>query len=150
MTPHTSVASSTPPLPVPVAHSAHLQPSDGWLTDPPDSSFNDLGTGTTACGMPAERHARSAAQRAFVALKLSFLYVADGLPGQTELQRRVRMAEEPHDLWTLRASVFAALTGDNPQHRSRRQLINRSLDTVFACDSPPWHGSPPAGPRSLS
>ena len=81
--------------------------------------------------MPAERQARIAAQRAFVALKLSFLYVVDGLAGQTDLQCRVRLADEPHALWALRAAVFAALTGDDPQHRSRRQLLNRSLDSMF-------------------
>lgn len=82
-------------------------------------------------GMPAERQARVAARRAFVALKLSFLHVVDGLVDRPELQSLVHQAEEPHELWTLRATVFAALSGHNPQHRSHRQLLNRSLDTMF-------------------
>ena len=132
MTLHPSSAPSPPPLPAPAQLSAQLQRPDAWLADANDSRFSDLGADAAACGMPAERHARVAAQRAFVALKLSFLYVVDSLAGQTELQCRVRLAEEPHDLWALRATVFAALTVDDSQHRSRRQLLNRSLDTMFS------------------
>ncbi len=87
-------------------------------------------------GLPADRQARMAARRAFVSLKLSFLYVVDGLEGKTELQSRVRRAEEPEDLWVLRAAVFAALAGDDPHTRSRRQLLNRSLETMFPTAAP--------------
>lgn len=88
----------------------------------------------TTFGMPAERQARLAARRAFVALKLSFQYVVDRLTDKPELQKHVRLAEEPHQLWALRASVFAALTGEDPHHRSHRQLLNRSLETMFPMD----------------
>ena len=88
-------------------------------------------------GMPADRQARLAARRAFVALKLSFLYVVDGLPGPTPLRRQVRLAESPDALWALRAPVFAALAGTDPAQTGRRQLLNRSLDSMF-------------GPTSLS
>jgi hypothetical protein len=77
-----------------------------------------------------------AARRAFVALKLSFLFVVDGLEGRTELQARVRLAEEPEELWDLRAPVFAALSGDDAQNRSRRQLLNRSLESMFPTAAP--------------
>ncbi len=88
-------------------------------------------TATVPHGLPADRQARLAARRAFVALKQSFLYVVEGLEGKTELQTRVRQAEEPEELWQLRAPVFAALTGDDAPTRSRRQLLNRSLESMF-------------------
>ncbi len=88
-------------------------------------------SGDVDTGLPADRQARLAARRAFVALKLSFLYVVDGLPGPTALRRQVRLAESPNDLWTLRAPVFAALAGTDAAQTGRRQLLNRSLDSMF-------------------
>jgi hypothetical protein len=43
----------------------------------------------------------------------------------------VRHAEEPVDLWLLRAPVFAALGGADPGYRQRRQQLRRGLDTIF-------------------
>lgn len=84
-----------------------------------------------AFGMPGDRSARLAARRAFVALKLSFLEALQGEAGTAWLQAQVRSAEEPVDLWLLRAPVFAALAGSDATHRGRRQLLRRSLDSVF-------------------
>ena len=91
-------------------------------------------------GMPADRQARLAARRAFVALKLSFLYVVDGLPGPSTLRRQVRLAESPNDLWALRAPVFAALAGTDAAQTGRRQLLNRSLDSMFGPTSTSEYG----------
>ncbi len=99
-------------------------------------SGTDSGFDHPSFGMPGDRQARLAARRAFVALKLSFLYVVEGIDGPPELRTRVRLAEEPHELWSLRAPVFAVLGGDDPQHRSRRQLLNRSLETMFPTATP--------------
>jgi hypothetical protein len=43
----------------------------------------------------------------------------------------VTQAEDPVDLWLLRAPVFAVLDSANVEHRSRRQLLRRGLDTLF-------------------
>ena len=62
-------------------------------------------------GLPGDRGARSAARRAFVELKLDFLHALAGVPAADWLHAQVRSAEEPVDLWLLRAPVFAALAG---------------------------------------
>ena len=43
----------------------------------------------------------------------------------------MRAAEEPVDLWLLRAPVFAALAGVQPEQRQRRQQLRRGLDSIF-------------------
>lgn len=101
------------------------------LTDGLSGADTPAAADDATYGMPAERQARMAARRAFVALKLSFLYVVESLLDRPELQSQVRQAEEPHELWGLRAAVFAALTEDSPLRRSQRQLLNRSLETMF-------------------
>jgi hypothetical protein len=83
------------------------------------------------CGMPADRGARLAARRAFVALKLDFMTALADVPDTGWLQIQVRHAEEPVDLWLLRAPVFAALGGADPGYRQRRQQLRRGLDSIF-------------------
>ena len=82
-------------------------------------------------GMPGDRGARLAARRAFVELKLTFMTALAGVPGAGWLYAQVRGAEEPVDLWLLRAPVFAALSGADPDYRQRRQRLRRGLDSVF-------------------
>lgn len=82
-------------------------------------------------GLPGDRHARIAARRAFVALKLTFLHALQDAPGDEWLRHQIRSAEEPVDLWLLRAPVFAALAGQDCERRSRRQMLRRGLDSVF-------------------
>jgi len=82
-------------------------------------------------GMPGDRGARTAARRAFVELKLDFLAALADVPTAAWLQAQVRSAEEPVDLWLLRAPVFAALAGADPDYRRRRQQLRRGLDSVF-------------------
>ena len=92
---------------------------------------------TIGAGMPGDRGARLAARQAFVSLKLSYLQALDTLPAAEWLRVQVRAAEEPVDLWLLRAPVFAALTGVDSNQRTRRQQLRRSLDSVFPdLDSP--------------
>ncbi len=81
--------------------------------------------------MPGDRSARFAARQAFVSLKLTYLQALQDLPQADWLRNQVRAAEEPVDLWLLRAPVFAALTGAEPERRSRRQMLRRGLDSVF-------------------
>jgi hypothetical protein len=88
-------------------------------------------------GLPHDRRARLAARHAFVVLKTSFLQaltddggsMADAAPAPDWLRRQVRAAEEPTDLWLLRAPVFAALSGSG-QHQ-RRLALRSSLERVF-------------------
>ena len=82
-------------------------------------------------GLPQDRQAHAAARRVFVDLKRTFMHALEGLSGVEWLQMQVRAAEEPLDLWLLRAPAFAALRGADPQVRQRRQQLRRSLDSVF-------------------
>ena len=81
--------------------------------------------------LPGDRHLRIATRRAFVSLKLTFLHALEGTTTSDWLCNQVRAAEEPVDLWLLRAPVFAALAGADTEHRSRRQMLRRGLDSVF-------------------
>jgi hypothetical protein len=87
--------------------------------------------GLPGAGLPGDRHARIAARRAFVALKSTFLHALEHTADADWLRNQVRAAEEPMDLWLLRAPVFAALAGHGAELRSRRQMLRRGLDTIF-------------------
>jgi hypothetical protein len=82
-------------------------------------------------GLPGDRQAHAAARRAFVDLKRTFMHALEPVPGVDWLKTQVRAAEEPVDLWLLRAPAFAALAGADPQARQRRQQLRRGLDSVF-------------------
>ncbi len=83
-----------------------------------------------------------AARRAFADLKLAFLDALDGVAGQEAvwLRQQVLSAEDPVDLWLLRAPTFAALAG--AERRARRQQLRRALDGLFP-DSQPASGFSP-------
>lgn len=86
---------------------------------------------TVGAGMPGDRGARIAASQAFVLLKHSFLEALAPTSDTQWLRHQVLAAEEPVDLWLLRAPVFAALGGVDEACRQRRQSLRRSLDSVF-------------------
>jgi hypothetical protein len=96
----------------------------------PPRHFSSL-AGLPGAGLPGDRLARLAARRAFVGLKLLYLDALEGLAGAEAawLLGQVRSAEEPEDLWLLRAPVFAAL--DGPERRPLRQDLRRGLRTIF-------------------
>lgn len=95
------------------------------------------GASLPGAGLPGDRGARLAARRAFVDLKLTFLTALDGTPGVDWLNTQVRAAEEPVDLWLLRAPVFAALAGTDAARRQRRLVLHRGLDSMFPDLDPP-------------
>ncbi len=78
-----------------------------------------------------DRCARLAARQEFVALKSTFLDALKGAPDVEWLRQQVRGAEEPVDLWLLRAPVFEALAGADAEQRERRQQLRRGLDSIF-------------------
>jgi hypothetical protein len=86
----------------------------------------------------ADREARIESRRAFAALKRTFLaVVADLQDRQADwLRAQVRSAELPVDLWLLRAPLFEALSGTDPERRRRRQLVRRSLESMFHDSEP--------------
>lgn len=86
---------------------------------------------TPGAGLPGDRCARIAARQAFVALKRSFLEALATVPAAEWLRVQVRAAEEPVDLWLLRAPVFAALGRMDADCRTHRQRLHRSLDSIF-------------------
>jgi hypothetical protein len=87
--------------------------------------------GMPGIGLPGDRDTRIAARGAFVALKLSFLQSLCDASGADWLRAQVRSAEQPVDLWLLRAAVFDALAGTDSVHRGRRQALRRALDSMF-------------------
>jgi hypothetical protein len=86
---------------------------------------------TTGAGMPGDRGARLAARQAFASLKHSFLDALGAASGADWLRAQVRAAEEPVDLWLLRAPVYAVLCCMDTDCRLRRQSLRRSLDSMF-------------------
>ncbi|MDP2004075.1 MAG: hypothetical protein Q8K45_00200 [Rubrivivax sp.] len=86
---------------------------------------------TPGAGLPGDRSARLAARQAFVSLKLSFLDALETVPAADWLRLQVRAAEEPVDLWLLRAPVFSALDPVDGACRTQRQRLHRSLDSIF-------------------
>jgi hypothetical protein len=87
--------------------------------------------GLQGLAQPGARGTRVAARQAFVALKQTCMQALSDLPQSDWLRTQVRAAEEPVDLWLLRAPMFSALKGPDPERRSRRQLLRRGLDSVF-------------------
>ena len=94
------------------------------------------GAALPGAGLPGDRLARIAARRAFVGLKQAFLSALHDAAGHEAiwLRGQVRGAEEPVDLWLLRASVFEVL--DGPERRVLRQGLRRALDTLFPNSQP--------------
>jgi hypothetical protein len=85
--------------------------------------------GLPGAGLPHDRLAQLAARRAFVELKHTFLRTVAPLQGPRAawLQHQVRLAEEPVDLWLLRAAVFAEL----PQGGEGRAELERGIERLF-------------------
>lgn len=92
----------------------------------------------TSGAAAGDRLAAIAARRTFVALKLTFVDAAAALEGAQAhwLRQQVRAAEEPVDLWLLRAPLFSALAGNEPKQRALRQRVRRALEAVFAEPQP--------------
>jgi hypothetical protein len=90
-------------------------------------------------GLPADRGTLAAAQRAFAQLKLSCMAALAHVPTERHpwLHREVHRAEEPLDLWMLRAPLLAALLGSKPELKHQRQLLRRALEAVFGDDGGP-------------
>jgi hypothetical protein len=86
---------------------------------------------TPGAGMPGDRSASAAARQAFDDLKKTYLHALIDVPGSDWLRKQVSKAEEPVDLWLMRALVFAALEGADNDRRSRRQLLRRGIDSMF-------------------
>jgi hypothetical protein len=93
-------------------------------------------------GLPSDRLAQLAARHAFVVLKNCFQQAVDDVVDTHAdwLRRQVRAAEEPTDLWLLRAPVFAVLAGAGLERRQRRQALRRSLETLFPDSEPATSG----------
>ncbi|RQP23794.1 hypothetical protein [Piscinibacter terrae] len=93
-------------------------------------------------GMPDDRLARMAARRAFVEMKQVFMRAAadvDGTVGEM-LQQRVRAANEPVELWRIRAVLLASLPAHHQRTLTHRIELHRQLDSLFpfnACATVP-------------
>jgi putative intracellular protease/amidase len=90
-------------------------------------------------GLPHDRLARMAARHAFAVLKAAFQNAVEDVAGNEGgwLRHQVRAAEEPTDLWLLRAPVFAVLAGPGLERRTRRQALRRNLELLFPDSEPP-------------
>jgi len=100
--------------------------------------------GLPEAGLPSDRLAQIAARRAFVALKATFMQALalDADNHRDWLRRQVHAAEEPSDLWLLRAPMFAALAGSGAERRQQRQALRRSLESLFPDSEPASAFSP--------
>ena len=100
--------------------------------------------GLPGAGLPSDRLARIAARRTFVGLKLVFhdaLVTCSG-PRADWLREQIRAAEDPSDLWLLRAPMFSELADPSPEQRARRQDLRRALATLFPDPEPASAFSP--------
>lgn len=108
-------------------------------------------------GLPADRMARLAARRAFVEMKQLFMRAVAPLRGAKGqwLRDKVRISEDPMDLWLLRGALMAELQGSHDPHcRELRAELYRGIDSTFpeALSRPnltmartqasPWHDQP--------
>ncbi len=84
-------------------------------------------------GLPHDRMSRLAARRAFVELKHVFTAAIEPLPGRQGdwLRLQVRAAEEPVDLWLLRAPVMQALSARDEATSRWRAQLRKSLTALF-------------------
>lgn len=84
-------------------------------------------------GLPQVRLDRLQARRNFVELKQLFLAAVSDMPGLRGewLRRQLRAAEEPIDLWLLRAPVMEALDAHAASARRWREELRRGLTSVF-------------------
>lgn len=89
------------------------------------------GAGLMDAGLPSDRGARLAARHAFIELRHSFLQALDGLACAAWLVNQVQGAEEPVDLWLLRAPVFSALASAGPDHEPRDARLRQDIDSMF-------------------
>jgi hypothetical protein len=84
-------------------------------------------------GLPHDRASRLAARRAFVELKQVFIAAIDSVGGDDGqwLREQIRAAEDPSELWLLRAPVMRVLSLRDEATRQWRQRLRRSLATLF-------------------
>lgn len=91
-------------------------------------------------GLPEDRLARMAARRAFVDMKQVFMRAAADVEGTVGdmLRQRVRNANEPVELWRLRAVLLASLPRTHERTLTHRIELHRQLDSLFPfneCDT---------------
>ena len=91
----------------------------------------------TAFNLPDERVTRIAERRAFVELKACFIRAAAAIDGHIgeRLQRHVRQASEPVQLWRLSGAILAALRDDDTHSHVHRIELRRQLDSIFTDSS---------------
>lgn len=102
------------------------------MTKPHTHSFEQIAA-THGFGMPDDRLARMAARRAFVEMKQVFIRAAADVTGDVGemLQQRVRTANEPVELWRLRAVLLASLPVNHQRSLTHRIELHRQLDSLY-------------------
>lgn len=89
-------------------------------------------------GLPQDTRNRLESRRNFVQLKQLFLAAVQDAPGTRGewLRRQLRAAEEPIDLWLLRAPVMEALDAHAASARRWRHEVRRGIETTFQTTDP--------------
>ncbi len=106
----------------------------GSTTSMGASSLSSL-LGALTANLTPERTARMAARQAFVDLKRAYMEAASLVPGPAgeQLQRHIRQANEPLELWHLRELVGTLLPGDdNEAVAFARRRVRAQMQNVFA------------------
>jgi hypothetical protein len=93
----------------------------------------NLAAPATFGGPANERTARIAARRDFVAMKQAYMAAASDISGDTgaRLMIRLRAADEPWELWSVRAVILASLPAGSPRTEVHRSRLQREFDTLF-------------------
>ena len=110
----------------------------------PETPIDATAAHPPTVGLPADRLARLAARRAFVELKQMFLRSVEPLRGAKAewLRSKIRLANEPGDLWVLRGPLLRALHGiDSREGRELRSQFHRAIDSAFvdSIETRPMH-----------
>ena len=89
-------------------------------------------------GLPQDRRKRLESRRNFVELKQLFIAAVSDMPGVRGdwLRRQLRAAEEPIDLWLLRAPVMEALDAHAISGQRWRRELRRGIESVFQTTDP--------------
>jgi hypothetical protein len=145
-TPRKTPVRADPRQPIPVAWTRELavdtEMSTALTTGSMPGSTTSMAAGSLSsllgaltANLTPERTARMAARQAFVDLKRAFIDAAALIPGESgdRLRQHVRQANDPLELWHVRALIVSLLPGDQDERAAfARRRVKAQMQNVFA------------------